>query len=505
MRTPSHPLAAAVGVAVALTMALPAAAQSSPPTTGFEDRGGETWTTHQEELDFLEAVASASPRVEVDVLTETEVGGRPVHLVRIGDPVPHTLEAAQDMPVELHICTQHGNEPAGREACLKTIRDLAFTDDADLVGQLQTQVTLFVPTVNPDGREANQRTNGAGVDLNRNHLEVQQPETRAVGRVIRDWKPVMNMDHHEYGPIIPALYDDDILYLWSRNLNVHRPLRDMAKSFAVDHLRPCIEARGYRSDEYGQYSLGEGQEPAPDLDLQQSAGDEDDGISRNAAGLRHSIGILIESFSPDIDLLEDGVGGVVATTIRNRRVDAQREVIDCTMEWMRENGQDGYAMTRESMAAKKLEGIERSAPLFFDGQDEDTTVTGSGEAESTSFADPPPCGYLVGPGDAVDFDFEEAADVHGLELAEQPDGSAFVTMGQVAEPVVGLLLDARGTRHLIEAEPLDDCNAFVAGAVTPAPAAPAPEPASEPLPTTGGGLALLGLTALLGARGLRRR
>ena len=521
MRRPS--VFAVLGLIATVLVGLPASAQA-PPTTGFEDSMGANWTTHEEEVAFLEQIAAASPRVEMDVILETETGGRPMHLVRIGDPVPHTLEAAQDMPVELHICTQHGNEPAGREACLITIRDLAFTDDATLIEQLQNQATLYIPTANPDGRASNSRENGVGVDLNRQHLQVDQPEVRAMGRVIRDWKPVMNMDHHEYGPIIPALYDDDVLYLWSRNLNVYEPLRDLGRTFSDDFLEPCVEGQGYRADEYGQQSIGEGIDPVPDLDLQQTAGDWDDGISRNAAGLRHSIGILIESFVPDL-VNQDGP---TAIPFRTRRVAAQVAVIDCTMQWMRENGQAGYDVTRASMAAKAIEGAERSEPLFFDGQDEDPTLLGRGgglvpdptqagtsNAEPLVFADPPPCGYLVPSDGIVDsFDaFDEAVDVHALVTVPQPNGDVFVPMAQIAEPVVGLLLDERGERHLIASEPLDDCSAFAAGSAAeptpapdPAPApTPVPEPEPAPLPATGGGALALALIGLAAADALRRR
>lgn len=496
---------ASLSLAASIAVSVPAAAQA-PPTTGFEDSMGANWTTHDEELAFLEAVAAASPRVEIDEIAQT-AGGRPMHLVRIGDPVPHSLEAAQELPVELHICTQHGNEPSGREACLQTIRNLAFTDDAALVGQMQQQVTLYIPSANPDGRAANSRENSLAVDLNRNHLQVEQIETRAIGRVVRDWKPVMNMDHHEYGPIIPALYDDDVLYMWPRNLNVHAPLRDMAKSFSVDHLAPCLEAQLFRADEYGQHSVGEGREPLPDFDLQQTAGDHDDGISRNAAGLRHSLGILVESFVPDLV----NADGPTAIPFRMRRVAAQLAVIGCTMDWMRDNGQAGFDVTRESMAAKALEGLERSAPLFFNGQDEDTTLT-SDLSVSTSFADPPPCGYLVASADVFE-EFDEAVDVHAIDTLPQPGGDVYVPMGQVAEPVVGLLLDERGMRHLLEAEPLDDCSAYTVTSTPPVAPAPEPEVAptatpapapSRPLPATGGGLLALATLALAAGGALRR-
>jgi hypothetical protein len=56
------------------------------PPTGFESRDGASWTTHAEELAFLDAV-EGSPRVAVDVLGES-VQGRPLHLLRSGHPFP---------------------------------------------------------------------------------------------------------------------------------------------------------------------------------------------------------------------------------------------------------------------------------------------------------------------------------------------------------------------------------------------------------------------------------
>ena len=46
---------------------------------------------------------------------------------------------------------------------------------------------------------------------------------------------------------------------------------------------PDSEAAGYSADEYGQYEVA-------DNDIQQSAGDGDEGIMRNAMGLRHALG-----------------------------------------------------------------------------------------------------------------------------------------------------------------------------------------------------------------------
>ncbi len=491
---------------------VPAQAQTPPPTTSFEDNGGADWTPHEEELAFLETIAEMSDRVEIEVILDETTQGRPMHLVKIGHPVPHTVQAAQDMPVELHMCSQHGNEPAGREACLITIRNLAFTDDPGRIALLGKQATLFIPTANPDGRANNSRTSGAGSDLNRQHLQVDQPEVRAIGRVVRDWKPVMNMDHHEYGPTQPGVYDDDILILWPRNLNVHGPLQRMAASFVQDDLVPCLASGQYSSDEYGQASVST---PAGDLDAHQTAGDWDDGISRNAAGLRHSLGILAESAvsvsptRPAEVIAAATTGGLTGDNpaTMSRRVYSQVDLISCTLDWMDANGPAGYAMTRQSMLSKALEGLEQSAPTFFDGQDEDTTLSGAvtGDNQPKTFQDPPFCGFTL-TADQVDLDVEDAFEVHGIEATPTPDGGLFVSMAQQAEPVIGLLLDQRGERHLVAATGVADCSAFVAptAPVEPAPA-PAPAPAPTPLPVTGGGAAMLGLLAMAGLEALRRR
>src|SRR5687768_3246083 len=96
---------------------IPAAA-AGRPKTGIEQRGGECWTTHKEELAFLKAGDAQSERARVMRIGSTDEG-RPLHLVALGAPVPSGAGVARERPTSLFICSQHGNEPAGREACLR--------------------------------------------------------------------------------------------------------------------------------------------------------------------------------------------------------------------------------------------------------------------------------------------------------------------------------------------------------------------------------------------------
>lgn len=122
-----HRAAAPLLLAALLAAPSPATAQGDPPTTEFEDNGGADWTSFDGEQAFLAEVDARSERVSMVEVGRT-LEDRPIHLVALGEPAPRTREAILAQPSVYFVCTVHGNEPAGREACLIAIRDLAFTD-----------------------------------------------------------------------------------------------------------------------------------------------------------------------------------------------------------------------------------------------------------------------------------------------------------------------------------------------------------------------------------------
>ena len=73
---------------------------------------------------------------------------------------------------------------------------------------------LFINS-NPDGWAADTRQNADGIDVNRDFMALETPEGRAIAKTIRDWKPDVLNDLHEYGP--RQYYDTDLLHLWPRN------------------------------------------------------------------------------------------------------------------------------------------------------------------------------------------------------------------------------------------------------------------------------------------------
>lgn len=433
----------AVALAALLALALAApwsqgAAGSKRPTTGFEDSNGASWTTHEQELKFLDAVDRQSKRVSVSVIGQT-VQRRPLHLVRLGSPKPAGRPQALKQPTVLFICSQHGNEPAGREACLQVLRDLAFTSNKSLVDQMKKMTILFVPSANPDGRAANTRENANGIDINRDHLNLVTPEAQAIAGVVRDYQPEIVMDHHEYGPSVPAVYDDELLYLWPRNLNADETIHDLAHSFVNEYIEPGAEKAGYSADEYGQYELA-------DQDFHQSAGDGDEGIARNAFGLRHSLGILVESAVTEDP--RNGPGEVTsAEELNKRRVASHLVVAHETLRYLRIEGSRVATQTRKAAIRKTIEGKKRSAPVYFGGAD-------NAPPEDAQILVTPPCRYDLTATQAKDM--SKTLRLLGIRTTDRGSGIS-VPMAQAAEPLIPLLLDERGTRHAVAAKPINNC------------------------------------------------
>lgn len=434
-------LATVIASMAAVTAAPGSAATSEPPgsgkndapRTGFEESGGAEWTTHEQELKFLDAVEKGSVRAEIDVVGKT-AQDRPLHLVQLGAPDPATRTQALKRPTVLFIGSQHGNEPAGREASLMLLRDLAFTDDKGLEALLEEMTVLVIPTANPDGRAANTRGNSARVDINRDHLNLATLEAQTMAAVVRDWKPDVVLDLHEYGPSIPGVYDDEILYLWPRNLNVDEKVYELARVLGDEYVAPGAEEKGYSADEYGQYELA-------DNDIHQSAGNEDPAIARNATGLRHGIGLLVESA-----VTRDPRNGpnelIDEAAVRLRRVDSHYVVALEALRFMAERG--AKASKETSLAHKRAtaEGRSGDEPFYFGGADND-------EPSEDEVAEAP-CSYLLD-----EAQFKKVSRTLGLlGIKARRSGKDWtVSMAQPGRPLIPLLLDERGTRHSVTAEP----------------------------------------------------
>jgi murein tripeptide amidase MpaA len=161
------------------------------PKTSFEDSisSNPQFITLVEESSFLQEIVSQSSRVSYASLGPS-VGNRPINLIRVGYPNAPTDDELKEKSVVMLIAEQHGDEPAGREALLQYVRDLAFSTEPSVQQYLSRHPIILVPTCNPDNLN-NARLNLNGMDTNRDWLRQSQPETRAVSSAFRDFSPVI--------------------------------------------------------------------------------------------------------------------------------------------------------------------------------------------------------------------------------------------------------------------------------------------------------------------------
>jgi len=186
------------------------AAQTWPRTVAERSSYDSTSTTAQVGA-FLDSLQIAGAPVAVTTIGRS-AEGRPLYLAIASDPaVTSPAEAAASGRLVVYLQGNiHAGEVEGKEAVLILLRELATTR-RELLDRL---VVLAVPDYNPDGNDAfgpvavnrgeqngpvvvGQRADALNLDLNRDYLKAEAPETRAsLARIYDTWDPALMVDLH---------------------------------------------------------------------------------------------------------------------------------------------------------------------------------------------------------------------------------------------------------------------------------------------------------------------
>ncbi len=298
----------------------------TPPTAGVADAAtppddllsiaessGFTRTaTHEQVMTLCRRLSEASERVTLSTMGATG-DGRDIPLLIVADPPIRTPEEARDSGklVVFLFGNIHAGEVCGKAALSMLVRGLALADDAPLLDEL---VLLVAPIYNADGNEEfdpdnrpgqlgpdemGERKNALGLDLNRDYVKLEAPETRALVKLLNEWDPGVVVDthttngsHHRYlitymGPRHPA-GDGEVI------------------AFTRDTLLPAVDTRFEDATDWDTFFYGNFE----DDHTKWTTYPAEPRYGAASRGLRNRVSILSEAYS--YAPFEDRVLGTLA-------------------------------------------------------------------------------------------------------------------------------------------------------------------------------------------------
>ena len=279
-----------------------AAQQTTPERTAGKETS--SWSDVTNFLDSLERRGSAFRFGTLGTSTE-------------GRRIPFVIAAAPEVrgPADAHASGRvvvwlqaniHAGEVEGKEAAQMILRDLGFGPLRPLLDSL---VILVVPIYNPDGNDAwapgnvnrpgqngpaivGRRPDGLNLDLNRDYVKMEAPETRGAAALIDAWQPDVFIDLHTTN----GSYHGYAL-TYAPGLN---PNDTPANAYVRDRFLPTIRQRmksrhGLEVFPYGNFR----NQMADSLVLGWETYDARPRFGTNWTGLRGGMAILSEAYSND--------------------------------------------------------------------------------------------------------------------------------------------------------------------------------------------------------------
>jgi murein tripeptide amidase MpaA len=198
-------------LAAALLCASSASAQTPDWRTPAEASDYRTTPDYAETVAYLERIAQAAPtQVKIENFGKTGEGRDLKIVIASKDGVfdPAAIHASGRV-ILLVQNSIHAGEMDGKDACLALLRDIVIAKTQAAL--LDHVVFVFIPVYNIDGHErrsafnrinqngpelAGWRGNGSNLNLNRDYMKADAPETRAFLKMFHRWLPDFFVDDH---------------------------------------------------------------------------------------------------------------------------------------------------------------------------------------------------------------------------------------------------------------------------------------------------------------------
>jgi len=353
---------------VILPLTVPA--QSPDWRTPAEIADYRTTPDYGETVAYLDRVAAANPsQVKIENFGKTGEG-RDLKIViaskdGVFDPAAIHASGRAILLVQNSI---HAGEMDGKDSCLALLRDIAITKTQAAL--LDHVVFVFIPVYNIDGHERrspynriNQngpelsgwRGNATNLNLNRDYMKADAPETRAFLKMFHRWLPDFFVDDHVTDG---ADYQYDVTFTLDATPDVAPATAQWIRDTVTPELERRVDASGHLA--FPTYvTLNDDTDPAQ-------------GLAFNPDPPRFSTGQMI---------LEDRPGLLVELHMLKdykTRVTGNYEILRALLEVMNRDAAKLIALNREADAdATKLGAHplgDEKFPLSIDANGETTPV-----------------------------------------------------------------------------------------------------------------------------------
>lgn len=305
-------------------------------------QGKTGYTSHEEMMSFLERLSRRAGNMRVLTAGKSQEG-RTIPALVFTDYGRYTggdLRRLQ-RPIVFVVGQLHGNEPAGGEAMLALAQSLAVGELKPLLERISV---VIMPRGNPDGAHYFWRGTARCVDINRDHLKVDLPETYAIRRMTYEYQPDIFVDAHEFSVAtrwvekFNALQSYDFTMAYATHPNIAKPLTEMAERVFSRNIARDVEKAGYTHFWY--YTT------AYDVkDKRVAGGGNAPDIGRNYAGLQNSLSFLVET---------RGVG--IGRDSYARRVHTHYVVMKSLLQTAADNAEEVRRVVRDARADVTRQG-----------------------------------------------------------------------------------------------------------------------------------------------------
>ena len=288
---------------LAASLAAPLTAQTTrPERTAFAET-----SSHDDVVAFLDSLQARGAGLRIWSLTRSPEG-LDVPVVLAARPMVSGADAAHrsGKPIIYIQANIHAGEVEGKEAAQMLLRDLTL---GSLRPLLDSVILLVVPIYNADGNEnlapqdvnrpeqngparVGRRANGQGLDLNRDYVKLEAPETRASAELLDRWNPDLFIDLHTTDG---SYHGYNLTYSPGLNANHSR-----VNSYVQDVFLPAVADRMLKRHRERIFPYGNFRNQNPDSLAQ--GWETYDGRARygtNWYALRGRMAILSEAYSHD--------------------------------------------------------------------------------------------------------------------------------------------------------------------------------------------------------------